>query len=196
MRELLENQTIRVDAHRWGNREHITWDNTANDIHIDKTTYWRIRGKRVKVRIRIPINSNRPFVVEILNDIRNPDRATQEAKQQLEREIARALADPLTRQSFIDDLIDILENYQSILSSSDRARDAVRRLGRHFGLNDNIIEDLVSYSGNRVRSFVTLFATPQENFYIQLNTNGFEAGQVPDGNVNFNSDGIVNPNVI
>ena len=52
LKELIENQTIKIDDHKRGNREIKNWDNARSDIHIDKTTNFPLNGKRQKVRIK------------------------------------------------------------------------------------------------------------------------------------------------
>ena len=61
---LIKKQTIIIDDHKRGSQEVKNWDDPSSDIHIDKTTNFPLDGKRQKVRIRIPINSDRPIIIE------------------------------------------------------------------------------------------------------------------------------------
>ena len=94
LKELIENQTIKIDDHKRGNREIKNWDNARSDIHIDKTTNFPLNGKRQKVRIKIPINSDRPISIENerhqeVNEI--PNRLKREIQQALENKQKKVL---------------------------------------------------------------------------------------------------------
>lgn len=61
LKGLIDKQTIIIDDHKRGIGEIKNWDAPSSDVHIDKLTNFPIKGKRQKVRIRIPINSERPI---------------------------------------------------------------------------------------------------------------------------------------
>ena len=48
LKSLIENQSIKIDDHKWGNREIKDWDNKQFEVHIDKTTFYPINGKKTK----------------------------------------------------------------------------------------------------------------------------------------------------
>ena len=62
--KLINNQKIIIDNHNQGCRVINNWDEQSSDIHIDKMTNYKIEGRKQKVRIRIPINSERPLRIE------------------------------------------------------------------------------------------------------------------------------------
>jgi hypothetical protein len=64
LRKLIEGQKIIIDDHKRGSGEIKDWDNPANDIHIDKTTNFKVDGTRQALRIRVPINSERPIKIQ------------------------------------------------------------------------------------------------------------------------------------
>ena len=61
LKNLIENQIIIIDDHKRGAGEIKDFDNLENDIHIDKETNYKIDGKRQKLKIRVPVNSDNPI---------------------------------------------------------------------------------------------------------------------------------------
>jgi hypothetical protein len=173
LKRLIENQKIRIDAHQRGNGHIDNWDDPSTDIHIHKTTRAKISGKSVNVEIRIPLNSNREATFEI-------GKAENEiARKRLSREIRDALTDVNTRQGFIDDLIDTLDNYPTTLSSIDRCTNAVRRLAQHFGLIEQVEEDIIAYAGQRIISFTSTFQDEDDRRYaVSLDEDNIEISEI------------------
>lgn len=147
LKGLIKNQTIRIDDHHWGNREQKNWDDSSKDIHIDKSTNTKVNGKRQKLQIRIPINSERPI------KIGNKNGQIESIPKSIEREIKHALEDKETREAFIGDLLNTLKEFPSSLDNEKRAKDILDRLSKHFGLEwtgDKITKyakDLLKYYG-------------------------------------------------
>lgn len=173
LKRLIENQKIRIDAHQRGNGHIDNWDDPATDIHVHKTTRARISGKSVNVEIRIPLNSDREATFEIgktENEI---------ARRKLSREIREALSNSDTRQGFIDDLVDTLDNYPTTLESRDRCTNAVRRLARHFGLTEQVEDDIVTYAGQRILSFTSTFQDEDARRYaVSLDEDNIEISEI------------------
>lgn len=139
LKGLISNQTIRIDDHNWGCQEQKNWDDTSKDIHIDKSTNTKINGKRHKLQIRIPINTDRPIIIGNKTDQINI------IPKKLEREIKKALEDKNSREVFISDLLEILKAFPSSLDSEERAKGILNRLSKHFGL-EWTGEKITSYS--------------------------------------------------
>lgn len=59
LESLIHDQVIIIDDHKRGAGEIKNFDNQQNDVHIDKETSYPINGKRQKLKIRIPINSDK-----------------------------------------------------------------------------------------------------------------------------------------
>ncbi|MBS5020564.1 MAG: hypothetical protein KHZ60_10935 [Alistipes sp.] len=129
LKELIENQTIKIDDHKRGNREIKNWDNARSDIHIDKTTNFPLNGKRQKVRIKIPINSDRPISIE-----NERHQEVYEIPNRLKREIQQALENKQTRESFVKDVLKVLEDFETALSTEERAEEVLTRISKHFEL--------------------------------------------------------------
>ena len=136
LKSLIENQVIIIDDHKRGNGETKNWDDPSADIHIDKKTNHQIKGKRQEVRIRLPINSNRPLQIDAKGKTKITD-----IPRKLIREIQRAFEDRQTREDFITDILETLRNYETILESEERVEQVLRNLSRHFNLEwtDDII---------------------------------------------------------
>jgi hypothetical protein len=128
LKGLISNQTIRIDDHYWGSQEQKKWDDNSRDIHIDKSTNTKVNGKRQKVQIRIPINSDRPI------KIGNKNNELNTIPRSLEKEIKEALEDKETREAFVAELLRTLENFATYLDSETRAKDILDRLSKHFNL--------------------------------------------------------------
>ena len=141
MKQLIKNQTIRIDDHSRGIKlGHFDDDNA--DIHLDK------KAKSGEYRIRVPLNTNRPVNVEIKGR-HNPQ---DEVPEFIVREVRDAFSNVDKRRAFINDLINELRNYpyrdaaRAMHRNADinRAFEALR-LSRHFGLE---------WSNRTVRGFL------------------------------------------
>ncbi len=139
LQRLINNQRLTIDDHKWGNREIKDWDDSISDVHIDKSTKWKVNGKRQNVRIRIPLNSERDIKIS------KKGRSSESIPSQLEKEIRGAFEDRHVRRSFIHDLEKVLANYNSVLSDREKVSAALRRLSKHFGLE---------WTGERVETYV------------------------------------------
>jgi len=189
LKSLIENQEVRIDAHQWGGRERVHWDQTSNDIHIDKSTLYQVHGKKVTVRIRIPINTDRPISVEIVDNIRKKDKVLSTAETRLLREILQALSDPITRKAFIEEVLNYIQSYPTSLSSLDRARAITARMGRHFGLSENIAQELTRDAERAIRSFTSYFQEGSRIYFVRLTQSSLIIGQEVDSTVQQNLRG-------
>lgn len=161
LKNLIENQIIIIDDHKRGTKEIKDFDNLENDVHIDKETNYKIDGKRQKVKIRIPLNSDNPIKVESRNK-------KIEIPNQLNKEIKKAFENKKTRESFIKDVLETLADYASVLNSEEKAVKVIERISKHFDLQwDN--ETIVKYK-DEVLSTYTQFFTDEKNrrFFIKL----------------------------
>lgn len=139
LKSLIDKQEIDIDDHKRGASEIKDWDDKSNDIHIHKNTYFPINGKKQKVVIRIPINTNNQI------KITNRNSKLGNIPLKLKKEIKQAFEDDKIRDEFITDLIKILRNFSSILTNEQKARDTLEILSKHFGLN---------WSGEKIASYL------------------------------------------
>ena len=173
LKRLIENEKIRIDAHKSGNREDNNWDDRKSDIHIHKTTYAKINGKATNIEIRIPINSDRDVSYEIKG------KESLQARQKLEKEIQEAFANKNKREQFVADLLKVLDNYSSSLSSEDRANAVVKRIAKHFNLKREIEEDIKSYAGKTLLSYTKIYTdNSQRQYFVTVNDKGINLGEI------------------
>ncbi|WP_040433003.1 hypothetical protein [Chlorobium ferrooxidans] len=132
LKALIDKQKIIIDDHKRGSREVKNWDDKTADVHIDKSTNFPVNGERQDIRIRVPINSDRPIIIENAKK-----KKLKEIPSQLKREIQRAFEDKQGRESFIKDIIEHIKNFDTILSSEDRVRQVLSNISKHFGLDWN-----------------------------------------------------------
>ncbi|WP_316635980.1 hypothetical protein [uncultured Flavobacterium sp.] len=172
LKGLIENQTIIIDDHKRGSREIKNWDDESNDVHIDKTTNFPLDGKRQKVRIRIPINSNRPIKIEN----QKKDTLTQIPKQ-LEREIKKAFENTGKRRDFILEIINILKDFETSLNNEDRAKQILENLSNHFGLKWTG-EKIATYAKEVLMAYTEVFEDKKGvNFFMKIDKEKIEIGQ-------------------
>lgn len=172
LKELIENQTIIIDDHKRGSQEVKNWDDPSSDIHIDKTTNFPLEGKIQKVRIRIPINSDRPIKIE--NEKR---QEVNEIPRKLRREINRALEDKQIRNSFISEVMDVLDNFDTALSNEDKARAVLTRISKHFGL-DWPTETITNYTKDVLLTYTLVYQkNPKEEYFAKIDRDKIEIGQ-------------------
>lgn len=130
LRSLIKKQIVTIDDHKRGCQEFKNWDDPNLDVHIDKVTQYTINGEKTTVRIKIPINSDRP--ITIVNKRRNAINST--IPLRLKREISKAFENKQIREDFISDLIEVLKNYDSVMSTENKAKSALTKISKHFGL--------------------------------------------------------------
>lgn len=170
LKNLIKDQIIIIDDHKRGTGEIKNFDNPENDIHIDKETNFPINGKRQKLKIRIPINSDRPIKVE-------SKRKTINIPSKLNREIKNAFKDKKIRESFIKDILKILKNYKSVLSTEENVIKVLEKLSNHFDLNWTA-ETIKKYRDDALISYTQLYKDNKERyFFIKLDNQKITIGE-------------------
>ncbi len=169
---LIKNQTIIIDDHKRGSKEVKNWDDPKNDIHIDKTTNFPLEGKIQKVRIRIPISSDRPIKIE--------DKRGQEIKKipgKLLKEIKQALEDEQILYRFISEVMDVLDNFETALSNEDKAKSVLTRISKHFGL-DWPTETITNYAKDVLLAYTLVYQkNSKEEYFAKIDKHKIEIGQ-------------------
>ncbi len=160
LKKLIDNQVIIIDDHKRGNRERKNWDNPNVDVHIDKSTNFKIDGIRQKVRIKIPINSERPIIIR---DYKNRDLYNIPSK--LNKEINEAFKDKETRERFIVDLIKVLKEFDTILSNEDRVKQILENISRHFELKWTP-EKIATYTNDVLTAYTQFYQDQIGSFYF------------------------------
>lgn len=170
LKNLIENQTIIIDDHKRGSGEIKDFDNTENDVHIDKVTNFPINGKRQKLKIRIPINSDNPIKIE-------NKRKKIEIPTKLNKEIKKAFENVEIRIEFIRDILEILENYNSVLTSEEKVIKVLARISKHFDLEWNS-ETIKKYKEEVLQSYTQFYLDNQgRNYFIKLDRTKITIGE-------------------
>ncbi|WZL88748.1 hypothetical protein VS868_14215 [Salinimicrobium sp. 3283s] len=161
LKNLITDQIIIIDDHKRGSREIKNFDNPENDVHIDKETNFPVDGKRQKVKIRIPINSDRPIKIE------NKKKPI-DIPGKLRKEIKKAFENKQSRTEFIRDVMETLSNYESKLHSEEKVQVILKRLSKHFNLKWD--DETIKKYKEEVLSTYTQFYTDDKGrkFFIKL----------------------------
>lgn len=169
---LIKKQTIIIDDHKRVSQEIKDWDDVRNDIHIDKTTNFQLDGKIQKVRIRIPINSERPISIE-----NERKQVIDEIPGKLRREINNALENRETRNSFVKEVMEVLEDFETALSNEQRANQVLTNISKHFGLNWPV-ETITNYAKDVLLSYTLVYKDDAgREFFSKLDSKKIEIGQ-------------------
>lgn len=170
LKNLINNQIIIIDDHKRGTREIKDFDNPKNDVHIDKETNFPINGKRQKVKIRIPINSDNPIKIE-------SNRKSIDIPSKLNKEIKEAFEDKKIRIAFITDVLETLSNYQSALNSEEKAKAVLERLSKHFDLKWDAT--IIKKYQEEILLAYTQFYKDEDNriFFIKLDRQNITIGE-------------------
>lgn len=172
LKGLIEKQTIIIDDHRRGANEVKSWDDRTADVHIDKITHFPVEGKKQNVRIKVPINSERPIRIEkgnknVLDDIPG----------QLKREIQNAFKHKISRELFIADLIKHISNFPTILNSKDRAHKVVSNLSKHFGLKWSA-EEIAQYTADALTTYTEKYVDEDgKKYFITIEKDKIKIGE-------------------
>jgi predicted house-cleaning noncanonical NTP pyrophosphatase (MazG superfamily) len=172
LKKLIDNQVIIIDDHKRGSRESKDWDNPDVDVHIDKSTNFKVDGIRQKVRIKIPINSDRPITIK---DYRNSN--LNHIPNKLNKEITEAFADKDVRERFMVDLIKVLKEFNTILGSEERVSQILENISKHFNLKWT--PDKISIYTNDILTAYTQFYQDQIGnlYFMTVDTKRIKIGQ-------------------
>ena len=173
LRSLIEKQVITIDDHTRGCDKINNWDDSSIDVHLDKKTKYRIQGKYVEVRIKIPINSDRDIT------IKKNGREIESIPQKISKEIEGAFRDKKIRDSFVKDLVDVLRTFASALTSKEKATAALTRIAQHFDLKpEMLIRSIPEYSGEGLNKLSLKYKTKSgESFYAEIQKDKMSFGE-------------------
>jgi len=172
LQALLNNQTIEIDDHKRGAREIKNWDDPSIDIHIEKTTKYKIKGVLQDIIIKISINNQRP-IVTFCSKNKNIEIPTK-----LRKEIMAAFSDIELLNRFIHDLIVVLKNYKSIFEDIEKVKIALKMISIHFDLKwtDVIIAKNIS---NVVKSYTAICNNKTDKqYFIRLEKHKITLGDL------------------
>ncbi|OCW93036.1 hypothetical protein A9168_13335 [Macellibacteroides sp. HH-ZS] len=176
--KLINNQVIIIDNHKQGCREIHNWDDVRSDIHIDKKTNSEIDGVNQEVRIKIPINSERPIKIENARK-----QAIQKIPRVLRLEITQALEDREIRTNFVNEVLEVLEDFSTALSSEQRAKQVLTRISKHFDLNWPV-DVIADYAKEALLSLTLEYSGSNEEVYFsKIDHEKIEIGQYDEQSI-------------
>jgi len=174
LRALINKQTIIIDSHQRGNGHYDHWDDQAKDIHMDKRTTTKAKGKEVEAKLKIPLNSNRPVTCEVN---KSPNEI---ASNRIKKEVREAFEKTKVRERFIRDLLDNLDRYPSNFDSKVKAAAAFRKIAEHFGLTKEMVQQMIFDGGERINGITIEYLAEDGNYYyITADQDKITLGQMP-----------------
>lgn len=148
MKALIKGQGLRIENHRCGTRDDNNWGDGTADIHLHKSTNRSIEGRRVKVVIKIPLNSNREIGISLERKGSREKRV--EIPRMLRNEINEALSNREKLERFINDVDGAMRAYDSDACRRDEIlRRSLIRIGEYFELVPDGSET-ISLSNGRI----------------------------------------------
>jgi hypothetical protein len=175
LKELLVGQNIEIDDHKRGAREIKEWDDVSVDVHIHKTTNYKIDGREREVVIKVPLNSGRGITVTI-----GGSNSEEHIPNKLRKEIKQAFSNKRTREGFMFDLVKIIRNFKSVLSTEEKANRSLNNLSKHFGLNwtGELITD---YVAGTMKKYSEIYVDEaNKEFYISVGENSVKLGELDE----------------
>ncbi|MEI7502778.1 MAG: hypothetical protein WCJ61_05800 [Paludibacter sp.] len=178
LKSLLNKQEIDIEDHRKGSGEIKNWADPSADIHIHKTTKYKIEGKSQDVTIKISINNFRPIVSL------NVKKRDVPIPEKLRREILNAFKNEKKVSEFVSDLVKILKDYEPIFQSREKVIQSLKILSMHFDLlwNEQLIIKMVDEA---VKSYTGIYTDKSEKeFFITFEEHNIRLGDIDEGNRN------------
>lgn len=164
LKPLIKKQKIIIDDHKRGSREEKNWDDKRIDVHLDKRTRTKIDGKYQEVIIRIPLNSERNISIE------NAKKESSDIPSKLKNEIFDAFSNKEIREDFISDLISILDDFKSQTENKEKARAALSKISKHFGLKWNENEISMYYRDAYNRYFAEIIDYQNDVYLMSIDS--------------------------
>ncbi len=172
LKQIIENQKIIIDDHKRGSGEIKNWDDQTIDVHIDKETNYKIEGRRQSIRIKIPINSDRSIKIENLNK-----KQYQNIPHRLIKEIQTAFKNKNKREAFINDIINHIRNYSTILENEKRVRQVLSNISKHFEL-EWTNEKIATYANDALVLYTEIFTDNEERkYFITVSDENIKIGE-------------------
>ena len=162
LKPLIKDQTIRIDDHLQDGRIPHRWDGDR-DIHIDKTT----NNGKDKVRIKIPLNSDREITVI------NAKEEIDGIPRKIQKEITKALSNKKIREEFVDSVLEVVQRFGANIENKEHAKQIVNRISKHFGESRILIDEYIDQKYIQIREdkYCNLF-------FYRLSNNDLTIGQI------------------
>lgn len=162
IKRILNRQKIILDAH--GHYEQVSFNDPTYDFHFDKETKYKIDGKEHRVKIKIPLNSDRPI------EIRNNSNHVDKIPSKLKKEIKDVLSDKIERDLFLKSIIEALQDYPKDFNDIKSLKQCVRKIGKAFGFDWDNLDVKDYFKGVRKNQYSAEFSDYDKKSYaITLN---------------------------
>lgn len=178
IKSLLKKQEIEIEDHRKGSSEIKNWNDPSADIHIHKTTKYKIEGELQNIVIKISINNIRP-IVSI-----NAKKKDVAIPRKLMKEIRNAFHNEKKVSVFVFDLVKILKDYEPIFQSREKVIQSLKILSMHFDLlwNEQTITKMVDEA---VTSYTGIYNDKLgKEYFITFEEHNIRLGDIDDTNRN------------
>lgn len=150
---LIKNQKIRIDNH--GRGQVVVW---GNGLHIHKTF---VDGRRGGVQILVPFDKDGK--VEI-----RPKGTPDHVFNSVRKEIADALSNWKKREEFVKDIVDAINGFSAGKATEEEARKVGSRIAKYFGLNSEIVEEIVHKYKGLLVLYVSFHQDPIDFTYFSI----------------------------
>ena len=174
---LLDGQSIRICNHHRGCGIPNDINDPSADVHLHKNPN---HGRNFHGVIHIPLQGEP--IISIENQF-NDHHKFEEIQTRLITEVREVFQehtnDPITRPNFIRELIDILRNnWNDKLDSEERAKDIAQRIGRAFGL-ENEVENIIRKSHTeKLTQYISIHQNIHKLYFIDIRTEDIRLGEI------------------
>lgn len=163
LKPLIKDQTIRIDDHLQDGRVPHRWDDDR-DIHIDKTT----NSGKDKVRIKIPLNSDREITVT------NAKEKIDGIPRKIRKEITKALSNKKIREEFVRSVLEVVRDFGANIENKEHAKQIVDRISKHFGKSKMLIDKYIDQ-----KKYIQIREDKYYNlFFYRLSNKDLTIGQI------------------
>lgn len=163
LRSLISNQTVTIDDHFRGTGEVKTFDGQFKDVHLEKHTKAKVDGKKRKVVIKLPLNSDRGYTLEIKG------KTGLDIPRELLKEIKHALMDDNVVKALTNDLFEILTNYGSTLNDIEKVGYALDKIAKHFDISWDGQQIVNTKDGRNIEVMRIYYDENNNEYYIKMN---------------------------
>ncbi len=156
--KLLNKQTVMIDPH--GHYENDIWDDPRYEIHLHKSTKYKIDGKKCDIDIIVPLNRN------------DKVRCKKDKKQSIDipnsirKEIQKAFEDNDKRSNFVKELSTAINRYKSSKTEEYRIYDSLKKIGTVFGIDFSSDYSIIhTYTSGHVYKTFNVVSHNREEWY-------------------------------
>ena len=175
---LLDGQRIKICDHKWDGRSIHDFNDPSAAIHLDKEPNY---GLEFHGKIRIPLKGDVSIDVPEAINMNLNRKQLKEIKERLTEEIKNAFsdenADSVTKENFINQIVDILcHDWQDKLSSEKRAINVATRLAKAFDLGDEV-KHIIKMQQDKINEYQSTYKSRGKRYYVNIQPEVIELGE-------------------